>query len=1070
MKKTIFTIFLSFTALLLSGQIKVSGTITDQQGQPLIGVNIIEQGTSNGTITDFDGNYELSVPEGAILVFSYTGMNPLTEAVNGRTRIDIKMSESSELLDEIVVTALGFKEKRDRLASTYSKIDGDKVVQRGESKIIDGIAGKTSGVRISGASGDPGAGANIQIRGQNTISGSTQPLIIVDGVPLNNDYLRGFGSPSDAGVSQQSRLNDLNPDDIESFQIFKGASAAALYGTRAMNGAIVITTKKGKQGKMNISYTATYGYDEIAYKHPLQAAFGQGANGEYSPTSLFSWGDKIADRTGGADGVNTSGQYFASQVTDNIIYPITAKNSRDVFVDENFDKVFRNGSSLDHKLAISGGNERNTFYFSMGRIDQDGIIRSSDFNKTNFTLATTQKFTDKLSASIKANYINSLSNRVQQGSNTAGVYLGLLRNAPDFDITDYIGDYVSSSGAVTLSRQRSYRRYLGNNDNAIYNNPLWTINEQISDSRINRFIGSAELNYQLTDALSLIARGGGDTYSDDRLYFFPTFTAGADRRFGQLSDEVIVSQEFNFDLLANFNKRITEDFGTNIVLGYGVNSRKRKTSFSRADNFISNFRGLYDPAEVSKKENIIAESSQILRNNYRFYGTANLDYKEQLLLTLGGAYEKHSSLKDGFFYPSAELGWLASKSFEMPQWFTFAKLRASYGQVGNVPLPHRVETVYEVGSFSTFSDNITLEDFGGGYQLDERIGNSDLKPEIKTELEFGADLRFYRNRIHLSATYYTNEITDVLLDISLTPSLGYSEIYGNGATIENTGVEIEAGYKFINKENFTAGFNLNFSRNDNLVTKLTGGGVIDLTPGSSVQGVAIEGHPIGSFYTQDAVRDANGNLILDDNGFPEVDLTGNKIVGDPNPDWRGGLGFNLEYKGLGISILFETSQGNDFSERTRFITSYFGTHADVANEITLASDLINFAGDIIPAGSTVRGNIRNFGGGDVLLDESFYTVLYGFGDGKLNSFTISDGSWTRIREASISYRLRNQSLKKMGIQDMNFSLTGRNLVIWTDLAGVDPDINQFGVGLGQGIDYFTNPGTRAYAASIQVTF
>ena len=215
---------------------------------------------------------------------------------------------------------------------------------------------------------------------------------------------------------------------------------------------------------------------------------------------------------------------------------------------------------------------------------------------------------------------------------------------------------------------------------------------------------------------------------------------------GQLSDEVIVSQEFNFDLLANFNKQLTEDFGTNIVLGYGVNSRKRKTNFSRADNFISNFRGLYDPAEVSKKENISSESSQIRRNNYRFYGTANIDYGEQLLLTLGGAYEKHSSLRDGFFYPSVELGWLANKAFDMPEWFTFAKLRAAYGQVGNVPLPHRVETIYEVGSFSTFSDNITLEDFGGGYQLDERIGNSDLKPEVKTEFEFGADLRFFRNR------------------------------------------------------------------------------------------------------------------------------------------------------------------------------------------------------------------------------------------------------------------------------------------------------------------------------------
>ena len=405
----------------------------------------------------------------------------------------------------------------------------------------------------------------------------------------------------------------------------------------------------------------------------------------------------------------------------------------------------------------------------------------------------------------------------------------------------------------------------------------------------------------MTDDIALIGRAGADTYNDGRLYFFPYYTAGADRRYGLLRDENINNREYNLDIMANLNKQLNQNLSTNIIIGYGVNSRERKTNFSQADNFIANFRGLFDPAEVSKKENITSESSLIRRNNYRFYGTANVDFADQFLLTVGGAYERHSSLRDGFFYPSVELGWLASNTFELPEWFSFAKIRASYGQVGNVPLPHRVETIYEVGSFSTFSDNITLEDFGGGYQLDERIGNSDLKPEIKTEYEFGADLRFYRNRINLSATYYSNKIDNVLLDISLTPSLGYSEIYGNGANIENKGFELEAGYNFINQDDFKAGFLLNYSKNDNLVTKIFGGGVINLTPGSSVQGVAIEGYPIGVFYTQDAVRDANGNLVLDENGFPTVDVTGNKVVGDPNPDWRGGFGFNLDYKGLGFN-------------------------------------------------------------------------------------------------------------------------------------------------------------------------
>ncbi len=1071
MKTGIFSCTLAaiLLASIATAQVAVTGLVTDTDGEPLIGVNILQEGTSHGVVSDLDGAYSIDVPADSRLVFSYTGMETVVESVGNRTSINVQMSASAELLGEVVVTALGFRENRDRIASTYSKIDGDRVVQAGESKVIDGLAGKTSGVRISGASGDPGAGANIQIRGQNTLTGSSQPLIIVDGVPYSNDYLRGDGSDEDAGVSQQSRLNDINPEDIETLQIYKGASAGALYGTRAMNGAIVITTKRGQAGKLKVGFTSTYTVDEIAYKHPLQQIYGQGTNGRFSPTTAFSWGDKIRERSGAADDVNRDGQHFRS-TTGNVIYPITTKNSRETYTDRNFDRIFGNGSAWDNKLSFSGGNDQGTFYLSLGHLEQDGIIQGSFFDKTNVTLSTTRHFGEKFSASVKANYVNSTSNRIQQGSNTAGVYLGLLRSPPDFDITDYRGDYVSSSGTVVQSRQRSYRRYLGNNDNAIYNNPLWTISEQLSTADVNRFVGTAELTYRVDDHITFITRGGGDMYFDSRVYFFPYYTAGADRRYGLLIDESFHNQEYNLDFLANLQYPLFGETDANVVLGYGINRRQRRRNYASADNFISNFRGLLDPAELSKKENITSEVARTLRNNIRFYGTATIDYQDQVILTVGGAYEKHSSLNDGFFYPTAELGWIFTSAFAKPDWFNFGKLRLAYGQVGNVPLPHRSETIYEVGSFSTFSDNITLEDFGGGYQLDERIGNSNIKPEIKTEVEVGVDLRFYRNRINFSATYYQNDVKDALLDITLTPSLGYSEIYGNGADLENEGVEIEAGYQFLKTQKWRAGINLNYSKNDNLVTKIIGGGVVNLTPGSSVQSVAIEGHPIGVFYTQDALRNSDGGLVLDDNGFPQVDLTGNKVVGDPNPDWRGGLGFNVGYKGLDLRVLFETSQGNDFSERTRFITSYFGTHSDVANEITLSRDYVNYAGDVITAGTVVRGNLRDFGGGEVLLDESYYRTLHGFGDGKLNSFTVADGSWTRIREASLTYALPKQLIRTIGFEDLQLSVSGRNLVIWTDLVGIDPDINQFGVGLGQGIDYFTNPGTRTYAFSLRATF
>jgi TonB-linked SusC/RagA family outer membrane protein len=1074
LSKLILLTLLVTTSFGLFAQVSISGTVTDEAKNPLIGVNVLEGGTSNGTVTDIDGSYTINVTDAnATLVFSYLGFATQRIAAAGKTTIDLVLEEDVETLSEVVVTALGFKEERDKMSSTYSTIEGDKVVLRGENKVIDGIGGKTSGVRISATSGDPGAGANIQIRGQNTITGDNQPLIIVDGVPFNNDFIRGgsSGADSDAGVSQQSRLNDINPDDIESFQVYKGASAAALYGTRAMNGAIVITTKRGSAGNMKVTVSTGLTVDQVNFRHPMQTIYGQGTGGSYNPTTLFSWGDKLSDRAGGADEVDQTGQFFDSYTTDNIIYPIITKNSQEIYTDSNFDQVFRTAYSWDHKIALSGGNANTTYYISAGHADQEGVIINSDLVKTNFTASFTQKMSEKFRADIKANYINSSSNRAQQGSNTAGVYLGLLRTPTDFDITDYIGDHVSSSGVVTPSRHRSYRRYRGDTDNAIYNNPLWTIYEQLSTADVNRFIGTTALTYDANDHISLILRGGGDVYNDSRLYFFPYYTAGADRRYGLLEDEVYQNQEYNVDLLANFNYDLGDKIGSNIVVGYGVNSRERKRTFINADNYIANFRGLYDPNELSKKENIGGEVGQTFRRNIRLYGTANFDLQETVFLTVGGAYEKHSSLNDPFFYPTAELGWIFTKSFDRPDWFNFGKLRLAYGQVGNVPLPHREETVYEVGGFSSFSDGIDLENFGGGYQLDERLGNAKLLPEIKTEYEAGIDLRFFRNRVTLSGTYYTNEIKDVLLDIALTPSLGFSEIYGNGATIENNGVELELGYTFIKKEDLTASISANYSRNRNLVTNIQGGGVVNLTPGSSVQSVAIEGFPMGSFYTQAVRRDANGNYDLDENGFPRVDLTGNSVVGDPNPDWRGGLGLNVGYKKLNLYVLFETVQGNDYSERTRFITSYFGTHADVGNEITLTSDLVNFNGEVVPAGTTVRGAIDNFGAGDVLLDESYYTNIYGFGDGALNELTISDGSWTRIREAALSYTINAASLQKtIGIESLELGISGRNLKIWTDIVGNDPDVSQFGVGQGQGIDYFSNPGTKSYTFSLRAIF
>ncbi|MCB0559913.1 MAG: TonB-dependent receptor plug domain-containing protein, partial [Phaeodactylibacter sp.] len=364
MQKTIRYLLISLLAFLSQqayAQTVISGLVNDEDGTPLIGVSIIEQGTSNGAVTDLDGRYSLTLTtEDPVLKFSYVGLQPVTVRPGARSAIDVTMKEDASLLDEVVVTALGFEENKDELGYASSNVGGKTLVNSGEATLLNALSGKSSGLRISRNSGDPGAGAYIQIRGLSTITRDNQPLIILDGVPISNDVR---GNSDSGGSNQESRLNDINPNDIESISVLKGASAAALYGTQALGGVILITTRSGKLGsKLKVSFKSTYSVDQINQKYPLQTKFGQGDNGVYNQRARDSWGDKIPERTGGPDELDTSGEFYVDQngVT---YYPILSKNSQTIYDDANFDQIFSNGHYLENNLSLSGGNDKSSIYF-----------------------------------------------------------------------------------------------------------------------------------------------------------------------------------------------------------------------------------------------------------------------------------------------------------------------------------------------------------------------------------------------------------------------------------------------------------------------------------------------------------------------------------------------------------------------------------------------------------------------------------------------------------------------------------------------------------------------------------
>lgn len=1059
-------------------QTTITGKIVDETGEGMFGVSILEQGTSNGAISQIDGTYSISVAsETSVLRFSFLGFKTITQTVGNQTVINITMVEEASELETVVVTAIGQSLKKDNLGYANTTVDGEDIKKAGEPTLLNSLSGKISGVRISRNSGDPGAGAFIQIRGLSSITRDSQPLVVVDGVPISND-VRGDGGSS--GVAQESRLNDLNPNDIENISVLKGASAAALWGTRALGGVIFITTKKGDfNKKLSVSYGLTYSIDKINRKYPLQTTYGQGDNGVYNQAARDSWGDKIADRTGGLDEFDTSGEFFVGQngVT---YYPIISKNSQTIYDDSNFDQVFRDGSFLENNLSISAGNDNSRIYFSLSDLNQKGIIQnSSDYRRSSARINAEYLLSPNISISANTTYAHTTSNRIRKGASSSGFYLGLLRQAPDFDQSGYKGDYYASSTAAPVSnRHRSYREPLGADNTAVYNNPLWTIYEQPNTAVTDRFISNFTFSADPLEWLNLKARVGVDHYTERREEFFTPGSAAGAYGSGLFGRNMASNTIFNMDYIATATKEFGVDFNGSLLVGFNYNGTKRETSGNEITNFIlfTDAASTVRDIDNAFPENRTATSTFGQERTAAVYTSASFSAYDMVHFNGTLRAEKASTFgdesNDAFFFPSASVAWQFSKLEALENdIMSFGKLRFSYGEVGVQPARYNTTNVFVSPTYGDqYGGGLGLGFYGnGGFVPSTNRGNSSLKPERKKETEIGLDMRFINDKLSLSATYYDNTTSDVLLNFPIANSRGYDEIYANGAQVSNKGVEIDLGYTIMQKRDFRWQANVIFSSNKNNVDDLAGVQTIELGGLAAVNARAIEGYPLGVLWGSRTLRDDEGNIVYDENGFPEQDQT-EGVIGDPNPDWQGSFITQLNYKNWSLSALFETYQGADIYAGTKSVLADLGRWESTGREVTADQNLLDYNGNLIPMGTPFRGNIYDFGAGPVALTEPWYNGDGGYFSGGNDELYIEDGSWTRLRELKLSYSLKPEWLNKIGIQSATISATGRNLFLWTEFEGNDPDTNLTGVSVARGIDYFNNPGTKSYVFSLSATF
>ncbi|QIL77745.1 SusC/RagA family TonB-linked outer membrane protein [Hymenobacter sp. HDW8] len=698
----------------------IQGRVTDRAtGSGLPGVTVLVKGTTIGASTDSEGGFNLSVPASATtLTFSFIGYSTVERPITDAGTINVAMEASTRELGEVVVTALGLETSRDRLGTAQSTVQGQALVRSGETSPITALSGKAPGVLITRSTGDPGASANIQIRGASTITGNLQPLIVVDGIPISNTSVgentpgssggivaSGGGAASNqiAGVVQQSRLNDINPDDIASMEVLRGAAAAALWGTRAANGVLVITTKKGRNAdKLNLSYRTTYGIDEINQVPELQQRFGQGVNGLFSQSNARSWGDRIADRSGGLDAaITTPGapgyQGFITFADGTQRYAIPAgtaanphggKNSRDTY--DHSDEVFGRGYTWDNIATLSGGDQRSNFYISLGNTHTEGIARNnSDNDRTTVRVNVDRQLATKFRAGINATYARTFSNRVQQGSSGSSIFLGGLRSPADFNNAYYIGDFTDPQGNIFLRRQSSYRNQLGNSTNPGFDNPFWTIDEVRDQTRVQRLIGALELTYDATNWLNIINRTGVDTYTDRRSTVYPI--GAGQSPTGQIGQSTIQETQINNDLIARATHDFSENLGGTLLVGTNLNIRRGEQVGANATNFINPF----SPPQL---DNTLADSRQpfnlvVEQRTAAAYAQVDLAFFNQLYLTGTGRAETASTFgpetSSTFFFPAGTLAWQFTKlaPFADNKALSFGKLRLAYGSVGVQPTP-----------------------------------------------------------------------------------------------------------------------------------------------------------------------------------------------------------------------------------------------------------------------------------------------------------------------------------------------------------------------------------------------
>lgn len=1007
---------------------KVTGTVEDDFG-PVTGASVVVKGTTNGTITDMDGNFTLEgVKNGDVIQISFIGYSTMEITYTGQPVGVIKLAEDTQKLDEVVVTALGMKRSEKSLGYAMQELKGDALLESRESNIANALSGKVSGLQVVRSSSGVGGSSKIVLRGANSLTGSNQPLVVVDGTPMDN-FTGGVDDAwGNSGVDMGNGLSDINPEDIESMSVLKGASAAALYGSRAGNGVILITTKSGKKNNglginVNIGMTA-----ETPFMLPeLQNSFGQGTVGTYNNQDRTSWGPKITGQT-----VET---WDGKQV------PLTAYDNVGAF--------FGTGTSFNEGVSFQQDINGTSVFLSLNRQDDAGITPEQKLNKTNITLRATTFLDEakKWKVDAKVNYINmNAHNRPILGKNQSNAFATIYNLPRSINIAEFENSVDENGKMIWFDKAQNPQE-----------NPYWVTQYRQNDDTRNRMLGNASLKYTPTDWLDVELRGGTDYYTTTNTK--KLYTGGNVTPEGRYEEGSETFYENNFSFLATARKdNLFSKLGGFLTFGGNIMQQKRSKMNADAGKLLA--PNLFDINNGVDKPTIKTELTQRKMNS--LYGSLQLNWDGWLFLDVTARNDWSSTMSKenrSYFYPSVSLSGVISDMVQknggsMPDWFSFAKVRASFAEVGNDLDPYQLYNVYSVSKD------------GWGNSV-ASAGNTLFDASVRSELikswEVGADLRFFNNRVGIDVAWYKTNATNQLLNIPMDAFSGYESRKINAGNIQNQGVEISLNGSILQTAN---GFNwdaqAHFSLNRSKILELTEGvTVYDIKTVDALQIAATEGGKYGDIYGQKFVRH-NGQVVVGEDGLPLI-TTEKELIGNQNPDWMLGFTNNFSYKGFDLSFLIDFRIGGE-------IYSY--TTSELYKNGNAAGTVVN--GD--RAEFVVPNSIMKKGDGYIANDvavtpQRYWERIASSGNYGLPEVFTYDATNIRLRNITLGYTFNRNMLKKTPFQRVRLSATCNNVwMLVSHLPGIDPEsvaaTNTNAVGFENG----SSPTNRSYTFNLTVGF